>query len=410
MPILDRTSRKEDASLSFIPVPIPEDVATSVLQSMDGSMENIGGAVTSGEGKFLQGFFASEMKRPANIRMVMKASSGGDEESGRYYGIVFWKPDPSGGDESDTDSTDPLVGAVGIAIEILDMAFLSILEKTGKGSSEDAVQPVTVVGRAVHRFVVREVASTFPFVTAVVDEISDVKVLGPKGQEQKFNEERCLEVMRILTERRVGELARERSVLEEHILEVEGSETKEERALLLQQAKELANTVKALPQTMDKIDDPTESSYALGMLGLDILSLSSVSPDSSSLVYLSDLLKTVDSVARLELVTGKMEEEISLLRAKKFARELKEESSKKDESVKDLKVGAPSLPPWAKSIQAGTKVEYYWNEDYGWAGAKVMKRMEIAGELLFDLQFDDGESHRVPFLPDDKIRWRPPQL
>merc|ERR1712025_44747 len=125
--------------------------------------------------------------------------------------------------------------------------------------------------------------------------------------------------MRILTERRVGELARERSVLEEHILEVEGSETKEERALLLQQAEELANTVKALPQTMDKIDDPTESSYALGMLGLDILSLSSVSPDSSSLVYLSDMLKMVDSVARLELVTGKMEEEISLLRAKEFA-------------------------------------------------------------------------------------------
>ena len=37
-----------------------------------------------------------------------------------------------------------------------------------------------------------------------------------------------------------------------------------------------------------------------------------------------------------------------------------------EDSWKDLRVGTPKLPPWAKQIWKGIMVEYYWNEDKEW--------------------------------------------
>ena len=73
-----------------------------------------------------------------------------------------------------------------------------------------------------------------------------------------------------------------------------------------------------------------------------------------------------------------------------------------------LKVGTPTLPPWASNIKKGVKVEYYWNEEYEWCkGVIVEDPIMIIDEIVLTVQFEDGETHRLPFRADEKARWRP---
>jgi len=76
----------------------------------------------------------------------------------------------------------------------------------------------------------------------------------------------------------------------------------------------------------------------------------------------------------------------------------------------DLLVGEPTLPSWAKYIKAGTMIEYYWNDEYGWCRGRVVdKPVQILDEVIVTVCFDDGETHRLPFRGDEKVRWRPAQ-
>lgn len=71
-------------------------------------------------------------------------------------------------------------------------------------------------------------------------------------------------------------------------------------------------------------------------------------------------------------------------------------------------VGTPELPPWSKQIRKGTKVSYYWNEEWEWCDAEVIEDPAmVVDELLVTVRFDDGEVHRLPFHPDERARWRP---
>lgn len=74
------------------------------------------------------------------------------------------------------------------------------------------------------------------------------------------------------------------------------------------------------------------------------------------------------------------------------------------------KVGSPELPPWVTGIKDGTRIEYFWNEEEGWCGGVVDgEPMKVLDELIVTVRFDDGETHRLPITPDEKVRWRPPQ-
>lgn len=56
------------------------------------------------------------------------------------------------------------------------------------------------------------------------------------------------------------------------------------------------------------------------------------------------------------------------------------------------------------------RIEYFWNEAEGWCAGKIVgEPMKIVDELIVTVLFDDGETHRLPFSPQDKVRWRPPQ-
>lgn len=35
--------------------------------------------------------------------------------------------------------------------------------------------------------------------------------------------------------------------------------------------------------------------------------------------------------------------------------------------------------------------------------------MKVVDELIVNVRFDDGETHRLPITADEKVRWRPPQ-
>ena len=72
-----------------------------------------------------------------------------------------------------------------------------------------------------------------------------------------------------------------------------------------------------------------------------------------------------------------------------------------------VKVGSPTLPAWAKSLKKGTKIEYYWSVQDGWLSGTVQDTETIINELIVTVLFGDGETVRLPFDPEEKIRWRP---
>ena len=58
----------------------------------------------------------------------------------------------------------------------------------------------------------------------------------------------------------------------------------------------------------------------------------------------------------------------------------------------------------------GTRVEYWYNEDYGWIAATVNRTAKgLYGETLHNLSFDvDGTSEDVPLeFANGMRRWRP---
>ena len=137
--------------------------------------------------------------------------------------------------------------------------------------------------------------------------------------------------------------------------------------------------------------------FAVGMMAAEFSDL-----DNSAR---NQVITTLDGVARLRLVLKYAEKKVSMVAAKKITEEIVDQS---DEDSKDLKVGTPSLPPWAKQIKKGTKLEYYWNEDFGWCKGEVAEDpMMVVDELIITVLFEDGETHKLPFQGDEKARWRP---
>lgn len=35
--------------------------------------------------------------------------------------------------------------------------------------------------------------------------------------------------------------------------------------------------------------------------------------------------------------------------------------------------------------------------------------MKVLDEVIVNVRFDDGETHRLPITADEKVRWRPPE-
>lgn len=143
--------------------------------------------------------------------------------------------------------------------------------------------------------------------------------------------------------------------------------------------------------------------------------------DAAPLEYLVDLvpdimgcnnaqrckLMTEDNVcARVQFAREIVQEGLGMERARKLADSI---TDTVDDTVKDLKVGTPTIPAWAQQIRKDTRLEYFWNVEVGWCSGTVTDDpVLIVDEWLISVRFDDdGSVHRLPLSADDKVRWRP---
>jgi len=221
-----------------------------------------------------------------------------------------------------------------------------------------------------------------------------------------------------------------KSILEQHILETQNFSPDN----LSSQFEEMAAILELLPsEILDIAPLEWERFYTIGMLAAEMISVENT--------IRKDLLKTRNGVDRMKIVLRELERKEDLARTKKLTMEISEQSILKDRGdddlieeekgvkeseetktqeeeedsvvsdggdAKDLKVGTPSLPPWASSLKKGLRVEYYWNDLEGWCGGVITNDpVRIVNEIILEITFDDGEVHRIPFLPEEKVRWRP---
>jgi len=351
--------------------------------------------------------YGMELQSPSHIRMMREA-----ERVGKYGHLVHRK------DENE------LVGAIGCAGDVISCSFqypnvtLSDIGGDDDVFLEDGdpyasgATSVSALMRGSFRFVVREVKSTFPYPVVIVDELSDI----PYGSNERealeaeegeddddddydidYNQipaeqllQRCLSAMDAIVKMKIN--IRDTTPLEDMILESQGLESPSKQK---SQVEELAAVFDVFRLELVEMNDRTMRAYAIGMMAVEIAEVS-YEDRAAALI-------TTDGAERLRMVLQIMEKQISMERAKKLAEEL----TSSDEETQ-LQVGVPSMPQWVKSIDKGTRLEYFWNEEEGWCSGIVQEKLVLGDEILMTVKFDDdGTTHRIPFTAEEKVRWRP---
>lgn len=339
-----------------------------------------------------------------------------------------------------------------------DIMGMSMSSDEEQGSGEE---DLTLLYKGSFRFVVKEVVQEFPFPIAIVDEVLDdppietrdleeakkSEIKEEKKEEEKDDDEdgpiefndfegtfddfgididedddeededdeediyeaidstdlipRTMAAMKSIVDQKLDVKPQQMSPLEESILRESGVDPSNKvNAINAQrnQAEEMAAIFQIFASSMIDIA-PTrpERLYAVAIMATEFAALGND--------IRKQILTETEGVARLRMVLKNVEEKISLAQAKKITDEITEQN---DEESRDLKVGKPSLPPWAKSIKKGTKIEYFWNETEGWCNGVVTEDpVMVVDELLITVLFDDGETHKLPFQGIEKARWRP---
>ncbi|KAL3775952.1 hypothetical protein HJC23_011652 [Cyclotella cryptica] len=375
---------------------------------------------------------------------------------------------------------DDLIGAIGCAGEILIGAPRQSTTSdvdgrlSGQNWKEDRDEvisnmdgdeeesgPLLVLARGSYRFRVKEVISSIPYPTALVDEIFDEDASTESGTSKDhtaeesspsehdddddddddiYNELSSTELMSQILESlgKVLESQYEASTvplspLEQSILE--SASSPEPMAQAIQRTfdaeERLAVYQTFVASLLDIAPDDRDRRYAVAMIAGELANFSSD--------VRARMLTTVDGVARLRIVLRELSSMLALESARRMTKSIslgvkdKDEGSESnkdndnigsispptadtlraaEDSLKELKVGIPPLPPWANQIKNGIRVEYFWNEIEGWcAGTVVGDPIKIVDEIIVTVQFDDdGSVHRLPLRGEDKARWRPPEI
>jgi predicted DNA-binding protein YlxM (UPF0122 family) len=345
---------------------------------------------------------------------------------------------------------DDWVGAIGCAADVIFVIdngvkgenYDSRMENEGNEDSElndislkNENDPLIVLCKGSFRFVVKEVIQTFPYPIALVDELlddepsfeiaSDPLVTTIKKEyndfQDSFEEEdedddedddddgitvetsdlipRTMAAMKTLVDQKLNSIPPSLTPLEEAILKESGRDPNMNTAYLEKnRAEEMAAILDIFRSSLlDIAPSKMERLYVVAIMAAEIAGL-----DND---VRKKILTTVDGVARLRVVLAEAEKKISLVQAKKITKEIMQ---KNDQESKELKVGIPSLPPWAKSIKKGVKIEYFWNEIEGWCKGEVIEDpVMILDELIVTVRFEDGDIQKLPFRGDEKARWRP---
>ena len=151
-------------------------------------------------------------------------------------------------------------------------------------------------------------------------------------------------------------------------------------------------------ELIDICQTPKDIYYAVGMLTAEMA-------DANNEMR-TKCLTTTDGVERLRMTLRLAEDRINKVAAQRLTEQITEEVSADE---KYLKVGKAVIPQWAYQIKKGTRVSYFWNEIEGWCKGYVAEDpVKIGDELIIAVTFDDdGSTHKLPFLAEEKVRWRP---
>lgn len=354
------------------------------------------------------------------------------------YGHLVYKPD-----------AESLVGAIGVAAEIVvatpsDALQIESVDSDSEpmvdlsGANESGEAPMTLLAKGSFRFVVKEITQTFPYPIAIVDELLDEEPVEDAPVEEEAEEDlpssreyndfedkyededeeeddddydvyasipssdlvqRTMRAMKTIVDQKVNTKPKIVSPLEEAILKDSGMSVDNNMAQIQRdQAEELAAIFDIfVSDLLDIAPSRIERFYAVGMMAAEFAGIDNATRKKA--------VSMVDGVARLRMVLEEAERKISMAQAKKITKEIVEQS---DEDSKDLQVGTPGLPPWAKQIRKGTEIEYFWAELEGWCKGKVIEDpVMVLDELIITILFEDGETHKLPFQGDEKARWRP---
>ena len=147
-------------------------------------------------------------------------------------------------------------------------------------------------------------------------------------------------------------------------------------------------------ELIDICQTPKDIYYAVGMLTAEMA-------DANNEMRTKCLI-TTDGVERLRMILRLAEDRINKVAAQRLTEQITEEVSADE---KDLKVGKAVIPQWAYQM----RVSYFWNEIEGWCKGYVSEDpIKIGDELIIAVTFDDdGSTHKLPFLAEEKVRWRP---
>jgi len=343
------------------------------------------------------------------------------------------------------------IGGIGVGVGNAVEDELAKLEKTfsdSKGDQEDEATtnkeksndvnanatPAsnTLLCRGGWRFVVKEVVRSIPFPVVIVDEIQDdadeddsdmFSTVGSTTSEDDDHDDdhdhddhdelrtmatpelignTMQNVQSIIGQRLEDAIAETKlGPLEKSILEAAkaegGGNPINPAAIELAVAEEMTAVWEVFQHSLVDDIEPSQRRFAVAIMAAELADL-----DNN---IRKEILLTRDSEDRLRIVLRELKEIVGMAQARKLAATITDEA---DESEKDLRVGKPQLPPWAKQIKKGTKIEYFWNEEWGWCSGEVAEDpVTIVDELLLTIRFDDGEKHQLPLSGEDKLRWRP---
>jgi len=322
------------------------------------------------------------------------------------------------------------------------------------GSVSISSTPTTtnVVCRGGWRFVVKDVVKTIPYPVVIVDEIFDdaddddsamFSKVGTTATHDDKDEDTDLDtdpddydhiqdlsvpelirtimrnVQSIVRQKLEEAIARtqlnplEQSILEESLrVEREGKDDDDDEeegtkissiqitpaVIELAHSEEMSAVWEVFQTSLVDDFEPSQRRFAVAMMAAELVDLNQEIRE--------EILVIRNGKERLQLVAKEVQDLIGMARARKVAIAI---TNQNDDTEKDLQVGTPQLPTWTKQIHKGTRVEYYWNDEWKWcAGVVVDDPVTIIDELLITLRFEDGEIHRLPFRADEKVRWRPP--
>jgi len=353
------------------------------------------------------------------------------------------------------------VGAVGCAVELL-IAARPVAEQQEQQTSTDLPDSsdVSVLTRGLWRFVVKEIISTFPYPVVLVDEIVDsVEPTNDDGQKESettvdttssspspeeeqptiyndFEEDLIVNTMDDQPQHDNNNNDSTEDEEDEDLFIDTSIPDSDLTSLTLQTMKTYVNLLRSTDTTTttplqdylasqqqqqqgDSVRPDTEEIVAVTQVFLqELIEMSSPSDRRYALAFLAAEIVNVNNEIRRRIVTTtdnhyRLRIVLSALRRKldeRRAIQVTDTITGTTTSNTDLQVGTPSLPTWSNDLKAGLKVEYFWNEEWGWCPGEIQQVERIFDEVIVTLKFEaDGEVHRLPVTAEEKVRWRPVQ-